>query len=97
VKFIRLAMPGTNFFPFHGHWAQACWPLNMAKRFSSLNVQFQDVILRHMAEGLSRPQVARTLCISERGLGYHWNGIVERFKTRSEFKIALRAKQAGII
>lgn len=57
----------------------------------------QNTVLRKLAEGLSKKEVAHELNISPKTVGCHWAKIVERFKTRSEFKIALLAKQAGII
>lgn len=57
----------------------------------------QDEVLRKLAEGFSKKEVARELNISAKTVEWHWARIVERFETRSEFKIALLAKQAGII
>ena len=58
----------------------------------------QNNILRLMALGLSRAQIQRTLGFkSISSVGEYMAGIRERFNTNSLFKIALRARELGIV
>lgn len=55
-------------------------------------------MLKHMALGFNRKQIASALKFEDpESLVVYWRQITERFGTKSEFKIALLAKQAGIV
>jgi DNA-binding NarL/FixJ family response regulator len=64
----------------------------------ALKFRVQDAILQHMAAGLTRRQVASALHFKNSfSFNYYWKQITKRFRTKSEFKIAVLAKQAGIV
>lgn len=71
---------------------------NCRKReLRALDIQTQDLILRHLAMGLTLPKTARALHMQGPMVWNYWRRIMKRFQTRSPFKIALLAKQAGIL
>lgn len=64
----------------------------------SLKYRVQDSILKHMAEGLTKKQAAAALQFKNRmSVVKYWTQITERFGTRSQFKIALLAREQGIV
>lgn len=60
--------------------------------------RIEDTILRLKSRGLNQTQIASTLFLAgPQGVSFHWRRIMERFGTESEFKIALLAREAGIV
>jgi DNA-binding NarL/FixJ family response regulator len=63
-----------------------------------LKFRVQDSILKHMAQGLTRKQITSALHFENpMSFNYYWKQIVKRFGTKSHFKIALIARDDGIV
>lgn len=57
----------------------------------------QNRILKLLAEGWTRKQIAGSLSITLKGFDWHWREIRNRFKVQTQFEIALLAREAGIV
>lgn len=61
------------------------------------SVRTQNLILRLLAQGLNRKEVAAELGLSVKGLEWYWRRIQQRLGVRDKFNIAVRAVRLGIV
>jgi len=54
-------------------------------------------VLRHLAEGLSNKEIARTLGISENTIKFHVNAILGKLGAQSRTEAVVRATRAGLL
>jgi two-component system response regulator DesR len=54
-------------------------------------------ILQHLAEGLSNPEVAATLCLSRHTVKQHTSSVYRKLGVRNRAQAASRAQELGLL